>query len=131
MNRISSENCENSPVATAAPPASRIDEHANVPEGTRRVNSQGATHIDSSAARNGVHISVQSQPSATTSPLSRYRKWFVLTAMMVAAAGGSYLFIPQIQIALSTVSTDDAYVNGHVTYVAREYQAPVAEGAGR
>ena len=65
-----------------------------------------------------MHTSVQSQPSATTSPLSRYRKWFVLTAMVVAAAGGSYLFIPQIQIALNTVSTDDAYVNGHVTYVA-------------
>ena len=42
----------------------------------------------------------------------------MLAAIVVAAAGGSYLFIPQIQIALNTVSTDDAYVNGHVTYVA-------------
>ena len=128
MNRITSEHSENSPVATAAAPASRIDEHVNVPEVTPTVNGQGVTHVDSLAApSNGVHSSVQSQPSATTSPVSRYRKWFVLAAMVVAAAGGSYLFVPQIQIALNTVSTDDAYVNGHVTYVAPRVSGQVAK----
>ena len=34
MNRITSEHSENSPVATAACAASRIDEHVNVPEAT-------------------------------------------------------------------------------------------------
>ena len=119
MNRITSETSENSHVATAAPPASRIDEHVNVPQVTPTANGHGMEHVESSSApSNGVHTSVQSQPSATTSPVSRYRKWFVLAAIVVAAAGGIYFFIPQIQIALNTVSTDDAYVNGHVTYVA-------------
>jgi membrane fusion protein (multidrug efflux system) len=32
--------------------------------------------------------------------------------------GACILGIPQIRLALNTVSTDDAYVNGHVTFVA-------------
>ncbi len=119
MNRITSEHSENSPVATAAPPVSRIDKHVNVPEAAATVNGQGATHVDSSAApSNGVHTSVQSQPSATTSPVSRYRKWFVLAGIAIGITVGSHFLIPRVETALNTVSTDDAYVNGHVTYVA-------------
>ena len=50
--------------------------------------------------------------------LTRRRKLLigVLGALVVAAA--AILGIPRIELALSTVSTDDAYVNGHVTFVA-------------
>ena len=40
----------------------------------------------------------------------------VLGALILAAV--SILGIPWIRLALNTVSTDDAYVNGHVTFVA-------------
>jgi membrane fusion protein, multidrug efflux system len=40
----------------------------------------------------------------------------VLGALVLAAAG--VFGIPWIRLALNTVSTDDAYVNGHVTFVA-------------
>ena len=37
---------------------------------------------------------------------------------MVGLAVGGYFLVPWVVTALNTVSTDDAYVNGHVTFVA-------------
>ena len=48
----------------------------------------------------------------------RYRKWLLLAGTMAALAAGGYFLVPWVDTALSTVSTDDAYVNGHVTFVA-------------
>jgi len=42
-------------------------------------------------------------------------KWIILAAVVVLAA---IFGIPWVQAALSTVSTDDAFVNGHVTFAA-------------
>jgi membrane fusion protein (multidrug efflux system) len=43
----------------------------------------------------------------------------VLVAVLVAGLGaGAYYLVPWVITALNTVSTDDAYVNGHVTFVA-------------
>ena len=50
-------------------------------------------------------------------PRPRKRKWpwiIGLTALVIALAVG----IPWLRESLTTVSTDDAYVNGHVTFVA-------------
>jgi membrane fusion protein, multidrug efflux system len=47
------------------------------------------------------------------------RKRLLLAAVLVAAALVGYFFIvPWVRTSLDTVSTDDAYVNGHVTFVA-------------
>ena len=58
-------------------------------------------------------------------PTPPARRWFaqkrriVIGALVVLIVGAACLFgIPQIRLALDTVSTDDAYVNGHVTFVA-------------
>jgi membrane fusion protein (multidrug efflux system) len=48
----------------------------------------------------------------------RYRTWLLLAGTVVAVAGAGYFLIPWVDTALNTVSTDDAYVNGHVTFVA-------------
>ncbi len=40
---------------------------------------------------------------------------------------GGYLLIPKILTAMQTVSTDDAYVNGHVTFVAARVSGQVAK----
>ena len=41
-------------------------------------------------------------------------------------AVGGYLLVPAVETALNTVSTDDAYVNGHVTFVAPRVPGQVA-----
>src|SRR4051794_10101451 len=58
----------------------------------------------------------QAPQTAPVKPATR-RKWpwvVGLILLAVAAAVG----IPWLRAALTTVSTDDAYVNGHVTFVA-------------
>ena len=51
-------------------------------------------------------------------PAHAWRKWLLVAAAILAVAAGAYFLIPWIVTALNTVSTDDAYVNGHVTFVA-------------
>jgi membrane fusion protein (multidrug efflux system) len=51
-------------------------------------------------------------------PSHPLRKWLILAAVGVGLAVGAYFLVPWVITALNTVSTDDAYVNGHVTYVA-------------
>ena len=58
------------------------------------------------------------QPPAATPPVRRYRKWLVLAGTVAALAVAGYFLVPFVDTAVNTVSTDDAYVNGHVTYVA-------------
>jgi len=54
-------------------------------------------------------------PNPSARPL---RKWLLLGIIVLAVAGGAYLMIPWILITFTTISTNDAYVNGHVTFVA-------------
>jgi membrane fusion protein, multidrug efflux system len=49
----------------------------------------------------------------------------VLAALVLAGIG--IFGVPAIQLALNTVSTDDAYVNGHVTFVAARVSGQVAQ----
>ena len=51
----------------------------------------------------------------------------VLGAVVIAAA---VFGIPWIRFVLSTVSTDDAFVNGHVTFVAPRVHGQVCPGSG-
>jgi membrane fusion protein (multidrug efflux system) len=57
-------------------------------------------------------------PPATHSPSHSRRKWLLLAGIVVGLAVGGFFLVPWIETALNTVSTDDAYVNGHVTFVA-------------
>jgi membrane fusion protein (multidrug efflux system) len=49
---------------------------------------------------------------------SRRKKVIFAGLGLAALAAGCYFGIPMLLLALNTVSTDDAYVNGHVTFVA-------------
>lgn len=55
---------------------------------------------------------------AAARPRSIKRRVIIGVIAVVALAVGHYYFVPVVQKMLSTVSTDDAYVNGHVTFVA-------------
>ncbi len=65
-------------------------------------------------------VTQPSQPAASASPknrgaLRRWRSWIIGGAVVLVALIAG---VPWIRQLLSTVSTDDAYVNGHVTFVA-------------
>ena len=56
----------------------------------------------------------------------RRRRLVVGTLGVLALAAALWFGIPWIQLTLSTVSTDDAYVNGHVTFVAPRVSGQIA-----
>lgn len=62
----------------------------------------------------------QPSPPASTAPApERSRRRLIVAAfVLVGLAVGAYFLIPIVRLALNTVSTDDAYVNGHFTFVA-------------
>jgi membrane fusion protein, multidrug efflux system len=54
----------------------------------------------------------------TTLHSHRWKRWAICFAILAVLAAAVVISIPSIKTALNTVSTDDAYVNGHTTYVA-------------
>ena len=79
------------------------------------------------------------EPNATTAPIKetdtvtnstavphvRKRKWLWIVGVL-AAVGACVYCVPWVREMLNTVSTDDAYVNGDVTYVAPRVGGQVA-----
>jgi membrane fusion protein (multidrug efflux system) len=61
----------------------------------------------------------------TASPKRKRRRWFLAVGLLVAVPV-LFLGIPRILHALNTVSTDDAYVNSYVTFVAPRVTGQVA-----
>ncbi len=59
-----------------------------------------------------------SQPPVASPPGHHLRKWLLWIGIVAALGVGVYYLIPWVETELNTVSTDDAYVNGHVTLVA-------------
>jgi membrane fusion protein (multidrug efflux system) len=78
--------------------------------------------VEARAPGEDISIEHRTEPSQTIRPpgrqSTRKRKLLigVLSVLILVAAG--IFGIPWIRLALNTVSTDDAYVNGHVTFVA-------------
>ena len=73
----------------------------------------------------------QKPPEAGTIPPEKQtatgRRNMLLGALGVLILAGALWFgIPWVQTTLNTVSTDDAYVNGHVTFVAARVKGQVA-----
>jgi membrane fusion protein (multidrug efflux system) len=64
-------------------------------------------------------VAAPATPPAAKAPLHPLRNWLLLSAgIVVSLAVGGYFLAPWVKNAMNTVSTDDAYVNGHVTFVA-------------
>src|SRR5258708_6442354 len=66
----------------------------------------------------------ESQPKPTTRPARKHRWKLIAVVLLLVAA--LLVGIPSILRALNTVSTDDAYVNGYVTFVAPRVSGQVA-----
>ncbi|MFI5456276.1 MAG: efflux RND transporter periplasmic adaptor subunit [Isosphaerales bacterium] len=69
-------------------------------------------------------VAVSTDPPPATSPPASvptshpWRKALLWAGAVAGLAVGAYFLAPTVKTMLDTVSTDDAYVNGHVTYVA-------------
>jgi membrane fusion protein (multidrug efflux system) len=72
-------------------------------------------------------VSPPAKPSVVKPPIPSRRKWLVRAAMVVGLTVAIYLMVPWLITAFNTVSTDDAYVNGHVTFVAPRVAGQVME----
>ena len=66
-------------------------------------------------------------PAAAPKPHRSGRGWIWLVGLLLALGVGAYFAYPRIELALSTVSTDDAYVNAHVTFLAPRISESVVE----
>jgi membrane fusion protein (multidrug efflux system) len=62
-----------------------------------------------------------------TPPAHSRRRWLLLGATVIGLAVAGYFLTPTVVTMLNTVSTDDAYVNGHVTFVAPRVLGQVEE----
>src|SRR5260370_26641603 len=84
-----------------------------VPPGAQdeRVETHGGQPPDAAASHPVTSAEVP-QPSHP------WRKRILLLLLLAGLCFGGYSAIPAIETALNTISTDDAYVNGHVTLVA-------------
>jgi membrane fusion protein, multidrug efflux system len=84
--------------------------------------NDGAPHqIDERSAQSDGSVAHEPEPSGNSPPGVRptRRRRLLIGAVGVLVVVAACVFgIPQIRLALNTVSTDDAYVNGHVTFVA-------------
>jgi membrane fusion protein (multidrug efflux system) len=67
------------------------------------------------------------EPRDAKPTLHRRQKWRLLAAIGIVLVIGGYLLFPRVITALNTISTDDAYVNGHVTLVAPRESGQVAK----
>jgi membrane fusion protein (multidrug efflux system) len=83
-------------------------------------------------AEEGVSVERASEPAqkAPATPAHHRPRWKQRLAMGVLAAlvlAAIWKFgVPWIELTLNTVSTDDAYVNGHVTFVAARVSGQIA-----
>src|SRR5262245_38291453 len=86
--------------------------------------NQAPTRADTGPAETRPSPSTPKPPPAGPSPGVR-RRWMLRGLGLVALLLVLFEGVPWLRNALRTVSTDDAYVNGHVTFVAARVSGQV------
>jgi membrane fusion protein (multidrug efflux system) len=112
MKTATSKDSQDSHVSTGATPAPADKVLTQVPNDTSAATADPPPHPE---------------PPVSTPPVHRYRKWLLLAGTVVALAAAGYFLAPWVDTALNTVSTEDAYVNGHATFVAPRVSGQVAK----
>ncbi len=95
-------------------PAARADQHDGAVVGERS-EPQPATIV---AEPNSTAAGNQADSPHPRPPRRGLRLLVIGTLLAAGLAGAVFWLWPRIVLAVSTVSTDDAYVAGHVTYIA-------------
>jgi membrane fusion protein (multidrug efflux system) len=71
--------------------------------------------------------SVQTTPVAPANRRPRWKRRLAMGVLAAVVLAAILIFgVPWIRLTLNTVSTDDAYVNGHVTFVAARVRGQIA-----
>ena len=94
---------------------------ASAHDETTKTMTEATTDPPNSAPADGPPKPAEAKP-----PSHRWRKWLVWIGLAVGVAVGGYYLKPVVETGLNTVSTDDAYVNGHVTLVAPRVSGQVS-----
>jgi membrane fusion protein (multidrug efflux system) len=79
---------------------------------------QPADQAQQDAARLGLPADRPPQRHEATQTSHTWRKRLFPVVAMVAFVFGGYRLVPIVKTMLDTISTDDAYINGHVTFLA-------------
>ena len=94
--------------------------------------SEQSSETDLTSTRNADSAPTPQKPATAGAVLPEKQKPTGRRKMLLGAAGvvilaaALWFGVPWVQTALNTVSTDDAYVNGHVTFVAARVQGQVS-----
>jgi membrane fusion protein, multidrug efflux system len=96
---------------------------------TRDASAPEAVPIQSDhvATAGPTHPHPTSSKEIRPAPRSSGRRMALGLVTLLALLGGGYYFAPTVVRMLQTVSTDDAYVNGHVTFVAPRVAGQVSQ----
>jgi membrane fusion protein, multidrug efflux system len=125
--KTSDKKPQNSHDSTGAAPAPSDRGLMRAPSGASAAVADPPRDAQAPAAPMDVSSRVApSQPPVATPPAHRWRKWLLLAGAAAGLAVAGYFLVPWVDTALNTVSTDDAYVNGHVTFVAPRVAGQVA-----
>jgi membrane fusion protein (multidrug efflux system) len=98
-----------------------------------RADAAGSTSIPAAVTETTVSAAApppteQLKPRTPPAAASKSkRRWLIAAAVCLVLGGLSIVAAPKIARMLNTVSTDDAYVNGHVTFVAPRVAGQVTE----
>jgi membrane fusion protein (multidrug efflux system) len=111
-----------------------VDDHADPPQTKASDAPDGSGGPPVSADVSQVPPSGTDQKSGEAShspkneapPRHPWRKRALLLIVLLGMGGGIWYLMPAIEMALKTVSTDDAYVNGHVTFLAPRVSGQVS-----
>src|SRR5262245_19902455 len=83
------------------------------------VNSNG--HVEAGGDTPAIAAAVVGSGTGRPEPIHprrRGRRTLILAAVIAALASSAWFLTPMVRTAFNTISTDDAYVNGHVTFLA-------------
>jgi membrane fusion protein, multidrug efflux system len=72
-------------------------------------------------------VAAPSKPLEAPKPGRSGRGWIWPIGILLVLGAATYFFYPRIVLALTTASTDDAYVNAHVTFLAPRISESVVE----
>jgi membrane fusion protein (multidrug efflux system) len=105
----------------------RHTETTEARDGSHLPKADSTAHPDHQPAHTATDSPFAALPSKATAPPNPWRKRLLLAGVVVGLAVGGYFVIPLVEKMLNTISTDDAYVNGHVTFVAPRVAGQVSE----
>ncbi len=108
----------NSGTAIEARPTPRGAVLVRARDGSGQPPAFATAHPDPRPANSVTDSALAAPPRAAGAPSRPWRKAFIGAVIVAGLAYGGYALAPTVKTMLETITTDDAYVNGHVTFVA-------------